>query len=134
MEFPVEDCVMVPIRLELFPYEVVRQLQAHNEVLKWVVPNAYDNDFPSHYESSSAFNVVDLVTYKGPRVIAYDTFNELSHDPIKIPMTHPTPPNHFPTRKEHIDVTLDELIVSIRDGGVQRYLIRWKEWLESDCT
>ena len=33
-------------------------------------------------------------------------------------MTHPTPPNLWPIRKKHINVILDEHVVSNRGGGV----------------
>ena len=35
---------------------------------------------------------------------------------------------------EQIDEIIDEQIVSIRDGGYHRFLIRWKELPDSDDT
>ena len=36
--------------------------------------------------------------------------------------------------KESIDAILDEQIVSTRDGRVHRFLVRWQERPNSDCT
>ncbi|GFZ04490.1 hypothetical protein Acr_17g0000620 [Actinidia rufa] len=58
-----------------------------------------------------------------------DPFSELTHEPtIDNPTTSditpaPLPNSHAP--KEHIDAILDEQIISTRDGGVQRFLVRW---------
>ena len=96
---------MNPIRHEWFPYWAVRQLQAYStkplKVLKQVGPNVYLNDDPTNCKNSSIFNVGNLVTYKG------STVYHLPHDLVKTPMTHPTPPNILPTRKENIDAILD---------------------------
>lgn len=89
----------------------------NSKVLKWVGPNTYINDILFDYKRSS--------TYKGPTVTPYDTFHELPHGPVSNHMTHTTPPILLPTRKEHIDTTLDEQFVSTRvkelsnfsDGG-----------------
>ena len=40
----------------------------------------------------------------------------------------------FHTHKEHIDATLDEQLVSTRDGGVQRFLVCWLGRPDSDDT
>ncbi|GFY95334.1 acyl-CoA N-acyltransferases (NAT) superfamily protein [Actinidia rufa] len=39
-----------------------------------------------------------------------------------------------PALKEHIDTILDEQIISTRDGGVQRFLVRWSGRPASDDT
>ena len=39
-----------------------------------------------------------------------------------------------PAQKEHIDAILDEQTVSTSDGGVQRFLVRWRGRPESDTT
>ena len=36
--------------------------------------------------------------------------------------------------KESIDAILDEQIVSTKDGGVHRFLVRWRGRPDSDCT
>ncbi|GFS32883.1 villin 4 [Actinidia rufa] len=50
------------------------------------------------------------------------------------PILNPTPLPIFPTPKEHIDAILDEQIISTRDGGVQRFLVRWRDHHTSDDT
>ncbi|GFS32802.1 alpha/beta hydrolase family protein [Actinidia rufa] len=51
----------------------------------------------------------------------------------------PAPLPISPAPKEHIDAILDEQIISTRDGGVQRFLVRWSgrpasndTWITSD--
>ena len=81
------------------------------------------NDFPTDYKSCSTFNIENLAAYKGPAITPYDTSHQLSHDPIKNPMTHPAPPNISPTCKEF---RISTLFVSTGNGGVQYCLIHWK--------
>ena len=48
----------------------------------------------------------------------------LSPLPLNLPYAH----------KESIDTILDEPIVSIKDGGVHRFLVRWQGRLDFNCT
>jgi hypothetical protein len=92
--------------------------------LKWVDPNAYLLDLPLDYGISFTFNIEDLVVFKGTAVIPDTPFDEPLPDPVDIPLPIPAPLNLPYARKEHIDAILDEQIVSTRDGGVQRFLVR----------
>jgi hypothetical protein len=138
MEFQVGDYVMIRIRPERFPSGSVKKLQARSagpfKILKRVGPNAYLLDLPSDYGISSTFNIEDLVAFKGTAVILDAPFDDPLPDPIDIPLPIPAPLNLPYARKEHIDAILDEQIVSTRDGGVQRFLVRWHGRPTSDCT
>ncbi|GFY80912.1 hypothetical protein Acr_01g0007210 [Actinidia rufa] len=65
-----------------------------------------------------------------------DPFSEPTHAPtIDTPTTSditPAPLPNSPAPKEHIDAILDEQIISTRDGGVQRFLVRWSGRPASD--
>ena len=91
----------------------------NSKVLNWGGPNTYINDILFDYKRSS--------TYKGPTVTPYDTFHELPHGPVSNHMTHTTPPILLPTRKEHIDTTLDEQFVSTRGERVEQFFGRGRE-------
>ena len=104
------------------------------KILKRVGPNAYLLDLLPNYGISSTFNIEDLVAFKGIAVIPDTPFDEPLLDPIDIPLPIPAPLNLPYARKEHIDAILDEKIVSTRDGGVQRFLVRWQGHPTSDCT
>uniref|UniRef100_A0A2N9H1I9 Reverse transcriptase n=1 Tax=Fagus sylvatica TaxID=28930 RepID=A0A2N9H1I9_FAGSY len=138
MEFQVGDYVMIRIRPERFPSRSVKKLQVRSarpfKILKRVGPNAYLLDLPPDYGISSTFNIEDLVAFKGFAVILDTPFDEPLPDPIDIPLPIPAPLNLPYARKEHIDAILDEQIVSTRDGGVQRFLVRWHGRPTSDCT
>ncbi|GFS36949.1 heat shock protein DnaJ with tetratricopeptide repeat-containing protein [Actinidia rufa] len=70
--------------------------------------------------------------------IPTDSFSESIHEPtIDHPTTSditPAPLPISPAPKEHIDAILDEQIISTRDGGVQRFLVRWSGRPASDDT
>ncbi|GFY95681.1 hypothetical protein Acr_10g0010660 [Actinidia rufa] len=86
---------------------------------------------------SSTFNIEDLVAFKGHFDIPTDSFSEPTHEPIDHPATSditPAPLPISPAPKEHIDAILDEQIISTRDGGVQRFLVRWSGRPASDDT
>uniref|UniRef100_A0A2N9H5T6 Reverse transcriptase n=1 Tax=Fagus sylvatica TaxID=28930 RepID=A0A2N9H5T6_FAGSY len=138
MEFQVGDYVMIRIRPERFPSGSVKKLQARSagpfKILKRVGPNAYLLDLPPDYGISSTFNIEDLVAFKGTAVIPDTPFDDPLPDPLDIPLPIPAPLNLPYARKEHIDAILDEQIVSTRDGGVQRFLVRWHGRPTSDCT
>ena len=55
-------------------------------------------------------------------------------NPIDAPIPTPLPLNLSYAHKESIDAMLDEQIVSTRDEGVHRFLVRWRGRLDSDCT
>ena len=129
---------MIRIWPEQFPSGTVKKLKARSagpfKVLKRMGPNAYVIDLPHDYGISSSFNIEDLVAYKSPTVIPDTSFDEPSLDPIGAPIPTPLPLNLPYANKESIDAIFDEQIVSTRDGGVHRFLVRWQGWPDSDCT
>ena len=120
---------MIWIRRERFPSRPVKKLQACSaepfKVLKRMGPNAYVIDLPHDYGISSSFNIKDLVAYKSPAVIPDNPFDESLPNPIDALIPTPLPLNLSYAHKEFIDAILDEQIVSTRDGGVHRFLVRW---------
>ncbi|GFZ18371.1 hypothetical protein Acr_27g0001100 [Actinidia rufa] len=80
----------------------------------------------------------DLIAFKGHFDVPTDPFSEPTHAPtIDNPTTSditPAPLPNSPAPKEHIDAILDEQIISTRDGGVQRFLVRWSGRPASDDT
>ena len=112
---PLLDSIDAPIPTPLplnLPY-------AHKESI-----NAYVIDLPYDYGISSSFNIEDLVAYKSPTVIPNTPFDEPLLDPINAPI--PLPLNLPYAHKESNDAILDERIVSTRDGGSHRFLVRWQ--------
>uniref|UniRef100_A0A2N9E2R4 Integrase catalytic domain-containing protein n=1 Tax=Fagus sylvatica TaxID=28930 RepID=A0A2N9E2R4_FAGSY len=129
MEFQVGDYVMIRVQPKQFPSGFVKKLHTRSagpfKILKRVGPNAYLLDLPPDYGISFTFKIEDLISFKGTAVIPNTPFDEPLPDPIDIPFPIPTPLNLPYARKEHINAILDEQIVSTRDGGVQRFLVRW---------
>ena len=119
---------MIRIRPERFPSRIVKKLQVRSaspfKVLKRMGPNAYVIDLPHDYGISSSFNIEDLVAYKNPTAIPDTPFDEPLLDPIDTPIPTHLPLN-LPYAHKSIDAILDEQIVSTRDGGVHRFLVRW---------
>ncbi|GFZ19564.1 hypothetical protein Acr_28g0002690 [Actinidia rufa] len=141
-EFQVGDYVMVRIRLEWYPSGTARKLCARSagpfKVLKRIGPNAYVIDLPPDSGISSTFNIEDLIAFTGHFDVPTDPFSEPTHEPS---IDHPTtsditlaPLPISPAPKKHIDAILDEQIISTRDGGVQRFLVRWSGRPASDDT
>ncbi|GFS43514.1 hypothetical protein Acr_00g0085550 [Actinidia rufa] len=79
-----------------------------------------------------------LVPHPSHFDVPTDPFSEPTHAPtIDNPTTSditPAPLPNSPAPKEHIDAILDEQIISTRDGGVQRFLVRWSGRPASDDT
>ncbi|GFZ01528.1 zinc knuckle (CCHC-type) family protein [Actinidia rufa] len=61
-----------------------------------------------------------------PMILHFDPPTSSTLAPTPLPISH--------APKEHIDAILDEQIVSTRDGGVQRFFIRWRGGPNSDDT
>ncbi|PKU75814.1 hypothetical protein MA16_Dca018315 [Dendrobium catenatum] len=64
------DFVMIRMRRERFPQAYKSKLSPRKigpfAVLKQINPNAYVVDLPSHYNTSSTFNIGDLTVYHPP--------------------------------------------------------------------
>ena len=129
---------MIRIRPERFPSGTVKKLQARSaepfKVLKRMGLNAYVIDLPHDYGISSSFNIEDLVAYKSPTAIPDTLFDESLSNPIDATIPTPSPLNLPYAHKKSIDAILDEQIVSTRDGGVHRFLVRWRGRPDFDCT
>ncbi|KAL7117671.1 hypothetical protein ACP275_03G087200 [Erythranthe tilingii] len=132
---------MVRVRPERFPQGIAKKLQARSvgpfKILKRVGSNAYVLELPSDMGISSTFNVEDLIPYKGS--VVYPSSPNDSIQP-SLPFSTsefslPTP--HSPPKIVHKDVVediVDEQVVSTRQGGYQKFLIKWKNRPNSDNT
>ena len=138
VEFKVGDYVMIRIRPERLPPGSVSKLQArsagHFKILKRVGLNAYIIDLPSHFGYYPIFNVEDLVAYKGHFNPSSDPFLPPSVNLDPEPFVTPNPLPSITAHKDKIDTILDEQIVLTNDGEVQRFLVRWVDRPDSDCT
>jgi len=89
-------------------------------------------DLPSDFRISCTFNVEDLVPYRGTFDTSSDPFvDEPTLDLSESPPLPPLPPK-LPHATKNIESILDDQIVSIRDGGMRRYLIKWKGKADSE--
>ncbi|KAL6194265.1 hypothetical protein ACLB2K_035349 [Fragaria x ananassa] len=70
-------------------------------------------------------NLEDLLPYKEPVVPSLPFSSEFS------PFTPPLPRPNAPKR-DLVENTVDEQVVSTRQGGYQKYLIKWKDRPDSD--
>ena len=77
--------------------------------------------------------VDDLVPYRGTFDSLSEKFmDEPTYDLLsESPPLPPLPPKLYHA-VENIDFILDDQIVSIRDGGIRRYLVKWKGRPESE--
>ena len=77
-------------------------------------------DLPTDSGVSSTFNVEDLTLYRG-----HDNDGETEEQTIALP-------SNLPPVDEIVDV-LDDQIVSTRQGGFQKFYVRWKNRPLSDA-
>jgi hypothetical protein len=135
--FNIGDYVMIRIRPERRPSGLASKLQARSagpfKILKQVGPNAYVIDIPSHFGFHHTFNVEDLVAYKGPPSFPDDPFLDTT-TPNPEPIPTPAPLPSLPALVDKIDAILDEQVVFTTDGAVQRFLVRWVNKPDSECT
>lgn len=128
---------MVRLRPERFQSRVAKKLHAHSlgpyKVFKQVGPNAYVFDLPSDLRISSMFNVEDLVPFHGPSSPFVNHFSDHQTRVTQFPQLTPPPPS-LAHRREVIKDILDKHTVSMREGGYHKYLVKWKDRPETDCT
>lgn len=136
-EFQQDDFVMVRVLPERFQPGVAKKLLASSsrlyKVLKQVRPNAYMLNLPSDLGISSTFHVDHLISFHGPTSPLLDPFSNQQALLTQFPQPTPPPPP-LAHRKEVIEGILDEYTISMRQGGYQKYLLKWKDTLETDCT
>ena len=105
--------------------------------LRRICSNAYELDIPGNLGVRPVFNVKNLTLYGAP-----DDYPAIIPDPsssLAIDLQHVSvpPPPLQPLRRHQlkkIENILEDKIISTINGGFQRYLVRWKEGPESNCT
>ena len=133
-EFNEGDSVIIRLKPERFPPGTMKNLHARGagpfKIIKKIGPNAYVVDLPPSYGISSTFNVSDLKEYKEPALIPDEPFGPNTSLESEMPIECP-PPN-IPERKERIERILNDQIITTRNKGYQRYLVRWQGRPESE--
>ena len=133
-EFNEGDLVMIKLKPERFPPGTMKKLHARGagpfKIIKKIGSNAYVIDLPPSYGISSIFNISDLKEYKEPALIPDELFGPNVSFESDIPVECP-PPN-IPERKESVERILDDQIITTRNKGYQRYLVRWQGRPESE--
>jgi len=120
---------MVRIRPERFPLGTVKKLHARSagsfQILKKLNDNAYVINLPQDFDISSAFNIENLVDYKGPDFYPNSPLDdEPSLELISERHSFPTLPNILPNTVDQIDKNVDNEIITTKDDGTRKYLAR----------
>jgi len=121
-----------------------------SKIFRKINSNAYIVDLSSDFGISPSVNIEDLVTYKGS-IFSPDKLllNKPSPEPtFERPSLPPLSQRKSNHTTEQINKIINDQIVSTRDGGYQKFLVRWKgltasvsswidrvelQWLDSDC-
>ncbi|PRQ21796.1 putative nucleotidyltransferase, Ribonuclease H [Rosa chinensis] len=119
-----DDMVLVRIKPERYTPGISKKLHPRTagpyKVLKKISDNAYVLDVPEDMGINNVFNVEDLTLYPGHT-------NDTDATPIvQFPRA--------PCSKETIEDIVDHQIISTRNGGYQKYLVKWQNSPLSDCT
>ncbi|GKV21557.1 hypothetical protein SLEP1_g31527 [Rubroshorea leprosula] len=118
------DMVMVRIRPKRYRRRSNKKLHSRcaepYKIIKKIISNAYVLDLLDDMGINNIFNIGDLTSYNGHDD---NTSNITSAD---LPFSPPI--------KEEIEDVLDHGIVSTREGGYQRFLVKWKGCSLSNCT
>jgi hypothetical protein len=138
-EFSIGDFVMVRIKPERFPQGVAKKLQARSmgpfQIVKRLGSNAYMLELPPEMGISPIFNIEDLAAYKEPD--ASENTSAENSDPFSISdfsSLTPLLPRPRPKEKDIVEDILDDQIVSTRQGGYHKFLVKWKNRPASDST
>ena len=133
-EFNEGDSIMIKFKPKRFSPGTMKKLHARGagpfKIIKKIGPNAYVLELPPSYGISSTFNVSDLKEYKEPALIPSEFFGPNVSFESETP--NECPPPSVPERKERIERILDDQIITTRNKGYQRYLVRWQGCPESE--
>ncbi|KAL6188925.1 hypothetical protein ACLB2K_040316 [Fragaria x ananassa] len=124
VEFNAGGMVLVRIKPERYAKGVSKKLHPRTagpyKVLQKIRSNAYVLDLPADMGISNVFNIEDLSLYPGSNEEAAAT------SIVPFPRTSCPP--------DTIEDIVDHQLISTKGGGYQKYLIKWKNRLVSDCT
>lgn len=129
--------VMVRLRPERFQLRIAKKLYARSsgsfQILKIIGSNASILDLPANLGISSTFDVEDLVSYHVIVSPFTDPFTD-STDIIPQFSQPAPPPLPLQQKREQVKDILDEQTVSTKQGGYQKYFVKWKDRPEIDNT
>ena len=123
-DFNVGEYVMVCIRPERIPKTFSKKLYARAmdpySIIRKLRSNAYLLDLPNDMDINHVFNVEDLLPYRGtfePSTLSSSVFAcEASKGPPIMPL--------FQYYKDMVDIILDDELVTYRDDGFRRFLVK----------
>lgn len=104
---------------ELFT-SCIQRKQDRSTILKRLGTNAYPLELPEDWKISPIFNVEDLTAYLGHHE------DEEEETALRLPPATKTKPE--------IEAIVRDELMSIRTGGFQKFLVKWKGKTESENT
>ena len=133
-ELNVGDYVMVcilPERIQkTFSQKLYARAMGPYSITRKLGSNAHLLDFPNDIDISPVFNIEDILPYRGtfkPSTLPSCVFaGETSKGAPTIPSLQYS--------KETVDITLDYELVTSRDDGFLRFLVKWQGRHNSDAT
>ena len=133
-DFNVGEYIMVCIHPERIPKTFSKKLYARAmnlySIIRKLRYNAYLLDLPNDMDINHVFNVEDLLPYRctfEPSTLSSSVFAcEASKGPPIMPL--------FQYSKEMVDIILDDELVTYRDDGFRRFLVKWHGCPDSDAT
>ena len=140
VSFSVGDLVMVRLRSERYSPGVATKLHARSAgpfpIVRVMNENAYVVGIPSDWGMSSTFNVSDLVWYRPMPKSLSDVEPHTSTGPLSdaIAGSLQSPPVLSPSRHEHVESVLQEVISAAGEKVDRQCLVHWQDRPSTEDT